>query len=646
MLKGCIQSLVFVGVFVAIGAWGAPAQSATFYIAPNGNNSNNGTSPGTAWRTFSHALNPARAWCGDTLVLRNGTYGDGTSTGKINLEGAKCSAGSKLTIRAENQRKAKIVDNGSGYAVRVHDSTHVILDGLYARSADADGKSPGLPITARFSTNIIIRNCVARNPNRYANTPVYSIFEAHKVLMEDNEAYVFHRHCVTAWRSSEVTVRRQYCNPRGGKIAGTIFTRSNRPGTGDAVFSMYPCKGCILENSIADGTTHGMFLNEMNASYGGRILMSGSKILGSICYKCSALNGIYANARSAADLNHTPQNITIKDVALVDFNSRSAAIRVSNGVKITIEGVTITGGGSGVTGISLDDTSVGATPSQQSIVLRNATAQRLTGRGFSKASSAYNTWSASNLNSFNNGTNFSPSLPANWGNASTTDPKLGACKVWIPASSPLKGAGTGGSDIGANILYRYVDGVLTKIPLWDPSSGAFPHGAEDLDGTNRVAGQSLFDIHKRLNVNTSGCPFPAGYGNGTTPPPPPPSAVCGQNGCESGETCGSCPQDCGPCASSRDTMAVNAGAGITVDGRLDDCGWSDAAWESFSNTDRSDNTVKFSTAWDATNLYLGVEVSDAQLESDGSGIWQNDGIESFSILCTTRPKRWKGMIFT
>ena len=33
-------------------------------------------------------------------------------------------------------------------------------------------------------------------------------------------------------------------------------------------------------------------------------------------------------------------------------------------------------------------------------------------------------------------------------------------------------------------------------------------------GLNDVPGQSLFDVHNRLNVNTNGCLFPAGYGSG------------------------------------------------------------------------------------------------------------------------------------
>ena len=92
---------------------------------------------------------------------------------------------------------------------------------------------------------------------------------------------------------------------------------------------------------------------------------------------------------------------------------------------------------------------------------------------------------------------------------------MGTCYLWLPDASPLKGAGLNGADIGATILYRYKNGVLTNVPLWNPTTGEFPHGAL-VAGVNDVAGQSLFDVHKRLNVNTNGCSFPANYGNGVT----------------------------------------------------------------------------------------------------------------------------------
>jgi len=475
--------------------------------------------------TFAHAINAARASCGDTLFLMNNAYGDGTSTGKISISGLVCSAGNELTIAALNQRKAKISDNGSGRAIFVTNSAYLIFDGLYVTSADNSGSSSGSPMVVTFSHHITIKNMVGKNPNRYRNLHIWAVQDSQDVLMEDNEGYVYHRHCVLAWESERVVIRRQYCTPRGGRISGGYNAGAGLGGS-DTVTSMYPCKDCILENPIADGRTGPMPLMEINGTFGSGTLASGSKVLGAICYNCRYGNAIYLNSRNVVSLNNTPQNILIRDLAVIDFDSPSSVIRASDGVNITVENVTVTGDG-GVTGLTFDDSPTGATPAQQSFVIRNSTVSGLVGRGFNKTTTTTD-WSGSYLNSHNNGTAFFPSLPANWTNTSTSNPGFGLCKgVWVPDASPLKGAGPGGADIGANILYRYVNGVLTTIPLWDPTTGEFPHGEADLDGINRVAGQSLFDIHVPLKINDGDCPFPSGYAGGGGGEPTEPENVVG-----------------------------------------------------------------------------------------------------------------------
>jgi hypothetical protein len=70
----------------------------------------------------------------------------------------------------------------------------------------------------------------------------------------------------------------------------------------------------------------------------------------------------------------------------------------------------------------------------------------------------------------------------------------------------MKRAGKDGRDIGANIVYRYEDGVLTGTPLWDRDTGAFPCGAV-VPGVNDGA-RACSNLHTRLNVNTNGCRLP------------------------------------------------------------------------------------------------------------------------------------------
>ncbi len=495
----------FLFVIISFLAFAGTAHAATYYIAPSGSDSNNGTSPSSPWKTFSYALSSSRAWCGNTLVLLDGPYGDGTGTGKIDVQGANCSQGNELKITAQNSRQALIKDDGTGRAVRVKKSAYVTIDGLYARSVDKIGvDGNGGPFQIDLSHHVTIRNSIGVNPNRYANVPVYSTLNSQDLLFEDNEAYLFHRHCVTGWEGERITVRRQYCNPRGGKIPGSFSAGGMPLGTGDAVFSMYPCAGCILENSIGEGP---MFLNEMNATYHDNLIMSG-KVLGSICVGCAAGNGINLNPRKPG-INYTPQNILIENVAIVDHKAESPAIRASNVVNLVVQNVTVIGAGS-TTGIKLDEVRnkegvlLGATPDQQSATVSDTLAMKFGGSGFYKQAGTYNSLTTSNLYSYGNGT----AASGNWGNVSTSDPGLGSCKVFIPDGSPLKGKGANGTDIGANVLCRYENGVLTQQQLWNWQTGQFPCGAI-VPGVNDIAGDSCADVHKRLNVNTNGCNLPA-----------------------------------------------------------------------------------------------------------------------------------------
>jgi hypothetical protein len=82
----------------------------------------------------------------------------------------------------------------------------------------------------------------------------------------------------------------------------------------------------------------------------------------------------------------------------------------------------------------------------------------------------------------------------------------GQCIMWVPQSSPMKGAGADGEDIGANVVYRYENGELTNTPLWDRNSGAFPCGAI-VEGIND-GDRSCANVHRRVNANTNGCPLP------------------------------------------------------------------------------------------------------------------------------------------
>ncbi len=131
-------------------------------------------------------------------------------------------------------------------------------------------------------------------------------------------------------------------------------------------------------------------------------------------------------------------------------------------------------------------------------------------------------WGIDHAKAIGQSRNFSPSSGSKLSNTSSINPVLSSCKVFIPENSPLKGAGKNGENIGANVLYRYQDGVKTSTPLWS-DTGKFTCGAQ-VSGVNDIAGSSCFDVHIRLNVNTNDCNFPSDYGTGASQNEEPPVA--------------------------------------------------------------------------------------------------------------------------
>jgi hypothetical protein len=141
---------------------------------------------------------------------------------------------------------------------------------------------------------------------------------------------------------------------------------------------------------------------------------------------------------------------------------------------------------------------------------------------------------------FSNQTAFSASYTATFGNATAYFPaasnpnitneialgsqELGSCRVFVPDSATgLKGAGDGGADVGANILYAYIGGVLQDgtggaqtLKLWDTTDGSWIGGrGATIAGVNDS--DSLIDLHARLHSGCTGTAWPAAYRDSVPP---------------------------------------------------------------------------------------------------------------------------------
>lgn len=98
-------------------------------------------------------------------------------------------------------------------------------------------------------------------------------------------------------------------------------------------------------------------------------------------------------------------------------------------------------------------------------------------------------------------------------------------------------------------------------------------------------------------------------------------------------------QDGGKTATSAITVSSGQAAGTisarktstapTINGSLSEATWNLAQTVGKTSIGTTNNTVTFGVMWDATNLYVGAKVLDANLFSDSPDVWNDDAIEVF-----------------
>jgi uncharacterized protein YjbI with pentapeptide repeats len=474
------------------------------YIAPTGSDAFPGTRA-QPFRTFSYAL--AQLVPGSTLIALDGTYGASSATGYLDADcrpsstscdGAPCRSGEiarPIVVRAENERQA-ILRNavGSGTTpIRVRGCTDWIVEGLTAVGIDDTGGIADSTVSISLDDRVTLRRVLAAQHNtRVPGTHVFGISESSGVLLEECEAYDFASVGYMILRSSDVVVRRSYANHRGSRTSAVGAIELT--GSGRAV----------VENAVAEGSyTVGMYVRP-----GAGIAGSGDdiRLLGNVVQMSGATTGRCYDVRSecADTVPCIDEMLIVSRAQLID----NVAIGGSDGLygrgseDLVVRGFTSHGPRVQVDVILGNSGLVRATVAMENALITGA------GTGFYVADQTE--WYVDHANAFVSRFPFSPAADPRYTNTSTLDPALGGCLVYIPASSPMRGAGVGGADIGANVVMRYQDGVLGSERLWDAATGRFPCGAT-VAGINDAAtfpSASCVTAHQRLNVGTGGCAIP------------------------------------------------------------------------------------------------------------------------------------------
>jgi hypothetical protein len=513
-------TLLAIGL-VATLPGGSPAHAAAvYYMSPTGDNGNPGTQA-SPWRTFAFAI--PRLAPGDTLILLDGTY-DRRTTG---LPSINCASGARngtasspITVTAQTERRAMILGEGWLSTVKVQNCSYWKFNGIYSRQVDNPYVSGGVGFNIHLlnSNHLTVRRCLAYGVNRYLNVSTIVLQNTHDSVIEECEVYFFHRKGISlGGNSSGNVLRRNYVHSRA---AADICTGCEGDSSGEAsrkgdegINLAYPGSDNIAENNISEGNYLGFVVNAMGTS-------DRNRFFGNIAIENSF--GYLVTSRGAGS-TRTPQHTILTNNVAVASAVVGVYLRGAEDTRISNMTVLDTLAGYSGHGIAADrsqldyitqaarcnaETAPCGNGSPSTHIL-NSLAVNNAGGGFSiNPALQEGGWSIRHSNAHSNTWNYWPK-PTDLTD-SAVNPQLGACKVWIPDGSPMKKAADDGDDIGANVLYRYQNGALTGEPLWDPATGAFPHGAV-VRGVNDVPGESALDVHERLNVNTSGCRFPGGY---------------------------------------------------------------------------------------------------------------------------------------
>lgn len=445
----------------------ACAQGQTFYISPNGNDLNTGTTAELPFKTFNHSFSMMSA--GDQLYLLDGTYSLALGTGVINWQGANSQQApsgvskSKMTcIRALHPGNVMIL-GGLFVGRSFRKDSFIYYEGVTFKTGDAIVGGGGSLYNSDY---IYIKNCgfesstnsgggilgSGTNDGNWSNT---------NLLFEDIWVWGHERIGLIIYRSDHVVVRRALIRNDG------CSSHSNECGsnTGNSMVgtTIYNSHHVLFENVISADNILGpggySGASDIQTAWHDNFIypFGANQWLGVMSIN-SEYAGMYPEIDGNIGANYQPF-FSYKDIVVV--NARDGGVSGQSqlslaGTSITLENMTV------INSNSLGD-SVRIGPQYSGMIssyLRNIISIGIGRFGINSAIApeyvvVNGQWSGGSYNQTN---------CVSGSACLTTDPLSdGSLKyiTRIEASSPLSKTGYGGKDIGANVQYAYgVDGAF------------------------------------------------------------------------------------------------------------------------------------------------------------------------------------------
>ncbi|MDA8387663.1 MAG: right-handed parallel beta-helix repeat-containing protein [Nitrospiraceae bacterium] len=455
-LIGCCIPGVFAGVVYA----------KAYYVAPSGRDS----APGTRarpWGTFARAMTALKP--GDTLYLEDGAY---NRTLDITVSGTR---GAYVTVRALNDGGAAVNTTypdsalviGSGISCIEVDGINFNNSGRYDGSTycATDGKryAHAHCVNIGAASHIILRRIIA-NGSSGCNTANISLAGATGVLLEDCAASGQGRVVLNILGCRNIVVRRCWLRWTGPSTGG---------GDTSSIVQIYDSSNVLMENNIGVNMTRtptddfGIWAHYRNAAHN---TFMGNVVYHTRAYSAGGFRDDAAYGRHSS-YGLFEDNVAILPVAGAYHSVPADAVGTDRHVS---ENNTYVGDGGG-SGFLLHER-----PNRPGQVTRAA----IINCSFCNLWAGIDaSWSGNNVVTAHRYNNFykvktcllheklmRPPGIDRTEMCGTRDPGYDTARygrgAYLIVPPALRGRGEGGADIGASVLYRYMGGVLTGIPLW------------------------------------------------------------------------------------------------------------------------------------------------------------------------------------
>lgn len=556
-IKSFFSKMIFLLICLALLA--LDVQAASYYISTSGNDNNIG-SFNSPWGSFSHAMNIIQP--GDTLYLMDGTYNESLN---ITVSGTE---GNPIIFKALNDGAATIDCDYSAIPIKIPGiktsrKSDITIEGIVAK------ESSGNVVEIAYSDRITLKRVSAYDTDYNVKKDVFLLYYSDSVLLEDCVASGWGRDMYMIQSSNNTTIRRCFGMWKG-------WYDSENVGGDNWIIQLYGSSDCIVDNIVgfkhpsAEAVDHGggvVWCNNWNVD------ASRNDYKGCVFIDFSAF------AFWVASKNHLIEDNEIINCVSIDC-SRGFFQRGDD--NLLVNHVTLTGTTN--ESFALSEFPYDAKDGDYKIY------GRVKNSVFKDGSVGFGISTTENVigldHDFNNlhdittdysGTSPGPNEKFEIPYFDTTTYGNGA---YLIRPQNIREDGEGGVGIGAEVLYRYQDGVPTNIPLW-------PWSMED-----RIFAETGISVTWEENGGLWKT-LDGVYSGGSI------------------------------------TSSLKTTTPIIIDGVLSENIWSQANYVTFSSPSRSDNQVKVYTLYDDNNLYFAYKVTDYQLEVLNQALWNEDGVEIY-----------------